>query len=364
MALRVAMVAPPFVPIPPVRYGGTELVVSELIDSLVESGVEVTLFASGDSSGGFRHAIPVHSVFPRSAWPPSPYIELVHVAACAEALGSFELVHSHAPSLLPITRSMAVPIVATMHHEQLDDLTALYLACPWVRFAAISERQRELCLLPDATVIHHGLDASRYRLGSVDPHSLVFIGRLSREKGPHTAIDVARAVGMTIHVAGKPHPDDRDYHAHEFVPRLREPHVVYHREVDHEQKISLLSSARALLLPLAWEEPFGLVALEAMLCGCPVVAFDRGAMPELIEPGVTGFLARDKEAMADLVATACDPERFDRARCRESAARRFSPMRMAEGYLRLYRDALAYRATPRSEPSTNPSSSATSGVSP
>ncbi|HEY3446921.1 MAG TPA: glycosyltransferase family 4 protein [Myxococcales bacterium] len=349
-ALRVAMVSTPFVAVPPPRYGGTELVVAELVDGLLERGVQVTLFATGDSTGGYRSRCAVRSRFEHAAWPPSDALELEHCAYALQALiakaGSFDLVHAHCASLLPFASMLGMPMVYTLHHHFRADLARLYQAHPEVTYVSISRRQLQLSgPFPRSAIIHHGIDPARYRLGTPRKDTVAFLGRLSQVKGPHIAVDVARRAGLKLRVGGRAHEQDRDYFRTEVSWRLRQDHVEYLGELSHEPKVALLSTARALLFPIDWEEPFGLVAIEAMLCGCPVVAFGRGAIPEIVEEGVTGFVARDPEHMAQLLHGPAAPERFDRQRCRERAEQRFSTERMTDDYLAAYRLALRSSTT-------------------
>lgn len=343
---RVAMISTPFVAVPPPRYGGTELVVAELVDGLVERGAEVTLFATGDSDGGYRHRCAISAYYERPAWPPSPIVELQHSAfALQELLGrqdEFDVVHAHCSTFLPLAPLLDLPVVYTLHHHFDATLGRLYRSHPEVTYVAISGRQLEL-LGPFArsAVIHHGVDPSRYRLGVARRDTVAFLGRLSLVKGAHVAIDVARLAGLRIAVGGRAHEDDLAYFEEEVGWRLRQDHVEYLGELSHEPKVELLSTARALLFPIGWEEPFGLVAIEAMLCGCPVVAFGHGAVPEVLDEGVTGFVARDADHMAQLLTGPAAPEVFDRERCRAHAARRFSGRRMTDDYLSLYRRTLA-----------------------
>jgi glycosyltransferase involved in cell wall biosynthesis len=328
-------------------------VIAELVDGLVDRGAEVTVFATGDSRGGYRHPCRVRALFPRGAWPPNPYLELEHCAfALRELLAQddgFDVVHAHCPSLLPLAHHLALetPLVLTMHHALEPALAQLYRRHPKVEFAAISARQLELCgPLEHSAVIHHGLDPERYCLAKPRADTVAFLGRLSEVKAPHVAVDVARRAGLKLRIGGRAHDDDRAYYRREVGWRLEQAHVEYLGEVNHARKVELLSTSRALLFPVDWEEPFGLAALEAMLCGCPVVAFRRGAIPEIVDEGVTGFFARDPEQMAQILSGPAHPARFDRARCRAHAARRFEARRMVDAYLALFERARARERRP------------------
>jgi glycosyltransferase involved in cell wall biosynthesis len=195
--------------------------------------------------------------------------------------------------------------------------------------------------------VHHGLDPARYLLAERPGDYVCFLGRFAPAKGPHTAIDAAQAAGVPIRVAGEAHEVDLAFAEREVYPRLKLPHVTHLGSIGMAEKVPLLRSARALLAPLEWDEPFGLAMLEAMLSGCPVVAFPRGSAPELVEEGVTGFLVSDAHQMTELIRPGGALEGFDRRRCRARAAERFGRARMAADYERLYT-----RAVQEAEPCT------------
>jgi len=347
--VRIAVISTPFVPVPPPRYGGTELVVAGLCGELGARGHEVVLYATGDSAPPG----PVHlrALYPTAVWPPDPTRELAHCAfALADLLaeGGVDLVHAHAAPALACARRLGVPLVYTVHHHRDEALCELYRAVqdPGVTMVCISERQREL--LADACaarVVHHGLDARRYPLGAGTGGYAAFLGRFAREKGVHVALDVARAAGVPLRLGGAPHWRDEAYFAAEVAPRLERRRAArWLGEVGHAPKVALLSGAVATLFPIDWEEPFGLVMVESMLAGTPVLAFPRGAAGEVVEDGVTGWLVPDAEAMADRLRWLHRGGRFDRARCRRRAALRFGVGRMVDGYLAAYATALGRRA--------------------
>lgn len=341
--LRIAMVSTPYVAVPPARYGGTELVVSELVNGLNERGHEVVLFATGDS----RAPCTVRSIFPTAVWPPDPLQEQAHAAWAAQAIrGSstpFDVVHAHVPSMLPWARLLDAPVVYTVHHARDERMNRFYATVPDdVEYVAISERQARLHPeLARRWVVHHGLNPQAYPVGERGRGYLAFLGRYSQVKGPDVAIEVARRLGRELHMAGQPHGDDGSAYEHLLARRLREPHVRDLGELGHDAKVALLAGADALLFPISWEEPFGLVMIEAMLCGCPVVAFSGGAVREVIEPGLTGFVADDLGHMVRLVRDYVP--RLDRRRIRERAMQRFSSMRMVDDYAALYRRVIAER---------------------
>jgi glycosyltransferase involved in cell wall biosynthesis len=336
--MRIAMISTPFVSVPPQRYGGTELIVAELVTGLAAAGHHVTLFATGDSRPDGH--VDLRARFDQAVWPPEPYAELDHAAFAVEQIVAdrrrFDIVHTHVPSALPFARLIDAPMVYTVHHDNGDDyarLQALYRRARG-HFIAISERQRaSMQELAEACVIHHGLDPLRHPLGRGDRGYCVFLGRCAREKGPHVAIDAARAAGVPIRLAGRPHWRDGEYFAAEIEPRLHLGGVRAVGEVGGRDKRELLAGARALLFPIAWEEPFGLVMIEAMLSGTPVLAFDRGSVREVVEEGVTGFVCRDADEMAARLRTI---GRLDRARCRRRALERWTTARMVRDHLTLY----------------------------
>jgi glycosyltransferase involved in cell wall biosynthesis len=335
------MVSTPFLSTPPCNYGGTELVIWELAEGLVEQGHEVTVFATGDSrtSGELRW------LFERAQWPPDPLADVNHAtwAFGQIARDSFDVVHVHGTAALALSRVVPdVPMIYTIHHERTELLSSFYRYFPDVKFVAISEDQRRREIeLPDISVVHHGLDASRYESSGATGSHVCFIGRLAQVKGPHIAIDAATKAGVAIRVAGDVHPPDRVFAAAELEHRMRQPNVHCLGVVGMDAKVDLLRHARAALMPIQWNEPFGLVVIEAMLCGCPLIGFPRGSLPELIEPGLTGFLVEDEEEMSRLIRPGSILDYFDRARCRERAVQRFGRTAMVEAYVDVYQEAVA-----------------------
>jgi glycosyltransferase involved in cell wall biosynthesis len=335
MSMKIAMISSPFLPVPPREYGGTELIVYELVEGLIERGHDITLFATGDS----QTRAELRFLFPRSKWPPEPLVDLNHVTwAMRQVTHDFDLVHAHSAVALALQRlASGPPLVYTVHHERDEHLSEFYSHCHDAHFVAISADQaaREIPL-PSCSVIHHGLDPSRYRWSHQPADYVCFVGRLSAIKGPHTAIDISARAGVPIRVAGDVHPPDRGFAERELSWRFTLPHVAYLGSIGTTTKVPLLRDARALLAPVNWNEPFGLILIEAMLSGCPVVAFGRGSVPELVEPGVTGFIAGDFEEMVDLIRPGGVVEGFDRQLCRKRAVERFSRDRMVDEYEQLY----------------------------
>ncbi|MBX3198591.1 MAG: glycosyltransferase family 4 protein [Labilithrix sp.] len=341
-SLRVAIVSTCALATPPRAYGGTELVIAELARELRELGHHPVVFATGDSTcAGARRAL-----FDRGVWPPNPWAELRHACAAWNRIAKLEdvdIVHVSSASALPFTNLFPIPTVATIHHDRDESLLAHYAAYPHVDFVAISRRQAELSPeVPFRAIVHHGLDIERYPLGS-GGERCAFLGRFAVQKAPHLAIEAASRAGLPIVLAGEAHPADRDYFDREVAPRLG-ANARWAGEADHAAKVELLQSSRCLVFPIQWEEPFGLVMIEAMLVGTPVIAFARGSAPEVVDDGVTGFLVRSLDELAQRLR---DAATLDRRACRERARARWSATRMSQAYVAVYRDAIDRWSDPR-----------------
>ena len=334
--MRIALMSTCALSTPPKKYGGTELVVAELAKGLLSLGHDVTVYGTGDS-GVFGT---LRSHYRRPVWPPNDAAEARHAAFAWQDIArdgiGFDVVHVHHAAGLP-RHDVGIPTIATVHHMRVDHLVQHYRGFTDVSYVAISNRQAELVPeLPWARTIHHGLDPSLYPAGSGSDGYVAFLGRFAPEKAPHIAIDAARAAGTRIVLGGVPHEVDeaQHYFEREMRPRLEDTTTVHWSgELSHGPKVRLLTGARALLFPIDWEEPFGLVMIESMLVGTPVIAFARGSAPEVIEDGVTGYLVKTKEEMAERIRQL---DRIDRVRCRERARERWSVTRMAEDYSDLY----------------------------
>lgn len=352
--MRIALISTPFLSVPPKTYGGTELIVHELVTGLRDAGHEVFLYATGDSEATAE----LRSLYPIPQWPPEPLADINHVSwAFQHAVQEeVDLIHAHSAMALAFGRHYPhVPLVYTLHHVRDEALSAFYRYFHGPTYIAISkdQAQREV-RLPNLKVIHHGLDPSPYRCRAEPDDYVCFVGRLSAVKGPHTAIDVAERAGLPIRVAGEIHSVDMEYGEREVRPRLTRPHVSYLGCVAMDVKVPLLERARALLAPIEWNEPFGLILIEAMLSGCPVVAYPGGSVPELVEEGVTGFVVRSPEEMARTIGRDGPVEGFDRERCRSRAIERFGRDRMVQQHLDLYREILAGRAAAGRDPARRP----------
>lgn len=333
------MVSTPFVAVPPTTYGGTELVVHALSRALARQGHEVTVFATGDS-----RAPRLRALFETPVWPPEPYAELLHCRYAAReiARGDFDVVHAHLPAMLAFADELPAPTVYTVHHAADAALARFYAASPRAWRVAISARQAALITPPVDDVVHHGLDAGMYPSCGPGGDRALFLGRLSWVKAPELAVEAARRAGLPIVIAGSPH-DDRapeGWREGTLEAALRAPGVSWLPRADLAAKRRLFARSRALLVPLRWEEPFGLVMIEALLAGCPVVAQPCGAVPEIVQDGQDGFVVADAAEMAAALHRAAS---LDRRAIQARARARFSAERMAAGYLAAYRAAIVER---------------------
>lgn len=339
--LRIAILAPPWFPVPPPRYGGIEWVVALLADGLAAEGHDVTLFASGDSKPHVAKLAAVYEEAP-SAWIGSTWWDLRHVLACYVRSGEFDVVNDHSGLLAASLAGAArAPVVHTVHgpldgepgivYEQMCSLV------PGIELISISLNQRRpRPHLPWVANCPNAIDFSRYPFDPTAKREsyLAFVGRMCAEKGAHRAIAAAMQAGMPLKLAGKcREPLEQEYFDQYVRPHLSS-RIEYVGEVTHGEKVELLQRARATLFPIEWEEPFGLVMVESMACGTPVIATRSGAVPEVIEHGVTGLILDDYRLIPVAVE---DAARLDPAAIRRAAEERFSPERMVDDYLRAYR---------------------------
>jgi glycosyltransferase involved in cell wall biosynthesis len=343
--LRIAQVAPLFESVPPRGYGGTERVVSYLTEELVRLGHEVTLFASEESRTSAR-LVPSCPrslrLDPRSVDQVARHLVLVEQVYRQAA--DFDLIHFHIDYLhYPVTRRYRVPNVTTLHGRlDVPDLVPLYREFPEMAVVSISEAQRRpLPWLDWRATVYHGLPAGSREIaagGDAGRGYLLFLGRVSPEKGLDTAIEIARRAGRPLRIAAKVDRADRDYYEREIVPRFGQRGVEYLGEVGGGAKLRLLAGAEGLLFPIRWPEPFGLVMIEAMACGTPIVAFRQGAVPEVMADPRSGFVCSTIEEAVAAVARL--PE-LSRRGCRQVFEERFTAARMARDYLEVYRRLLA-----------------------
>jgi glycosyltransferase involved in cell wall biosynthesis len=345
--MRIAMISTPFLPTPPRQYGGTELVIHELTEGLVRRGHEVTLFATGDSTTSAE----LRFLYETAQWPPVQLTDFNHVTWALQSIiaqGNYDVVHAHSAAALAVQRlATSLPLVYTLHHERDAQLSDFYRWFPHAHFVAISDDQRRREIhLPHLDVIHHGLDPAKYEATRSPDDYVCCVGRLSYIKGVHTAIDCAAAAGVPIRVGGDVHEPDREWADEELSRRLEQTHVAYLGPIGLDVKASLLRKARALLMPIEWNEPFGLIMIEAMLSGCPVVAFERGSVAEVVDEGETGFVATSATHMAELIRPGGPVDTFDRLACRAHAIERWGRDRMVRDHERVYRRLVDRTSTP------------------
>nr|WP_253730409.1 glycosyltransferase family 4 protein [Lentzea flava] len=345
-SLRVAMVAPPYFDVPPKAYGGVEAVVADLTNALSGRGHAVTLIGAGQCDAAAEFVPVWDRTVPERLG--EPYPEVVHAVASRRAVerlvetGGVDVVHDHTfagPLNAAAYRALGVPTVVTVHGPVNDDLHRYYRELgDDVHLVAISDRQRQLA--PDLNwigTVHNALNVEDWPYEERKGEYALFLGRFHPDKAPHLALDVAHAAGVPLILAGKcAEPIEQEYFEREVRPRLTDNDHVF-GVADAAQKRKLLAGARCLLFPIQWEEPFGMVMIEAMACGTPVVALRRGAVPEVVVDGVTG-LVRDEPQ--ELVSALHDVRDIEPAKCRAHVKDNFGADRLGAGYEAAYRQAL------------------------
>jgi glycosyltransferase involved in cell wall biosynthesis len=343
--VRVAILSPAWFPVPPKGYGGIEAVVALLADGLVDAGHDVTLFASGDS--GTKAKVVSYFEEAPSSRIGTAIADLLHALTCLERAGAYDVVNDHSgPLAAAIGCLVRTPVVHTAHGPVTGEAGTLYrkLAAVSDKLALVSlslSQRRPAPTLPWLANIPNALPVDAYPEGEAKGDFLLFLGRMSPEKGARRAIEVARTAGLPLKLAGKcREPAELRYFSEQVEPFLG-PDAEYLGEVTHEEKVELLQQARLLLFPIEWEEPFGLVMIEAMACGTPVVATRHGAVPEVIREGLGGVIVDHYSQMPDVLE---DAFRLDPAAFRQDVEERFAPRRMVEEYLGAFEQAIDRRA--------------------
>ena len=335
--MKIAQVAPLTEAVPPKFYGGTERVVAYLTDALVELGHEVTLFASGDSVTKAK----LHPCWPQ-ALRLDPDVKdyfapiFMELEMVARRSSEFDVIHAHLDYFgYPLLRRLGVPSLTTLHGRlDMPELQPLYGLYGDMAVVSISDSQR--APLPQANYIAtvlHGLPQDLLQKGPGSGGYLAFLGRISPEKAPDAAIRIAAAAGMKIKMAAKVDKVDEDYYKSTVEPLLPKGDIEFIGEIGEDRKSEFLGNAAALVFPIAWREPFGLVMIEAMACGTPVIAFNNGSVPEVLEDGVTGFIVETEE---QAIAAVAKIHTLDRDRIRAEFDQRFTAHHMAQNYLKLY----------------------------
>jgi len=340
--MRILQIAPLAERVPPIRYGGTEAVVGLLADGLVRAGHEVVLWASGDSLA----LAELRSVYPHglrldpTVTNPHPY-EWMHAVEAIKAVEEFDIIHNHHGEwVMALASLLDVPMLTTMHCLIEPDTKFV-----WERYRGFFNTisQAERATIPPLEgprfvgVVYNAVDVASFPFRASKEDYLLFIGQIAPAKGPHLVVQVARRLGMRLIIAGKIDPHNRQYFAETIEPYIDRQQIQFVGEVGYEKR-TLYASARCLLVPICWEEPFGLVMAEAMACGTPVIAFDRGAAPELVVDGETGYIVRDVDEMAEAIGRL---DRLDPYRCRQHVEEHFDAPSMVQRYLEIYERILA-----------------------
>ena len=333
--MRIALIAPPFIPVPPICYGGTELFVAHLAEGLSRMGHEVVVYANGESTV----AAEVRWYYRHTMWPPTGNFsetlkEVTHTAwAIRDASETCEVIHLNNTFGLPYSRFVDTPFVCTIHHPHEDALSEFYCQYPDAQYVTISEYCHQREPMSHVQTIHHGIDISQYQFCEKKQPYLSFLGRVVPVKGAHLAIEVAKRAGIPLKIAGEVQPMFRDYFEQEIKPQIDGRFIEYLGEADFKTKNELLANSQALLFPIEWDEPFGLIMIEAMACGTPVLALPPGSVPEVVKNGVSGYICPSLDEMVDRVA---DLSKLNPAAIRQYAQEQFSVEKMANSYAKLY----------------------------
>ena len=343
--MRIAQIAPLWERVPPPAYGGIELVVGLLTDELVRRGHEVTLFASGDS---LTDAV-LSSVHPRALRLDSSVkeygiYEMLNIGKVYERAGEFDVIHSHIGcSALPYAKLIKTPVVHTLHGVFTPDNRKMFSYAKEQPYISISNSQRDTELgLNYVATVHNGIDIHTHEFVPQpdEPPYLAFLARMSPEKGPHHAIAIAKAAGLPLKMAGKVDVVDVEFFEKEIKPHVDGEQIQFLGEANHTQKNQLMGRAIATLFPITWREPFGLVMTESMAAGTPVIGLRLGSTPEVIKPGVSGYLC---DSIEECVQAVHKVREIDRLGCREYVSDRFGIRQMTDGYEAVYQQAIAKR---------------------
>jgi len=346
--MRIAQVSPLFEAVPPKLYGGTERVVHSLTEELVAMGHDVTLFASGDSITSAtlapmrREALRLDPTVRDWIAYYMRMVELIYRRA-----DEFDVIHFHIDYFpLSLFSRQRTPFLTTLHGRlDLPEFKEIYETFPRAPFVSISNSQRRpIPNLNWVRTVLHGMPARRLTPQPVKPSYFAFLGRISPEKGVDRAIKIAARAGVKLKIAAKVDVADREYYESEIRPLLKQGHVEFIGEIDDSQKPAFLSGAHALLFPIDWPEPFGLVMIEAMACGTPVIAYNCGSVPEVIDHGVTGFIVPDEDSAVSAISRLSE---LDRAAIRRRFEQRFTARRMAQDYLDVYEELIEEATMPR-----------------
>src|SRR5947209_3820960 len=299
--MKIALIAPPFIAVPPKKYGGTELFIAELATVLKEKGVDVVVYANGESTV----PVEVRYMFEKEKWPLQTENEatlraITHGAwAVKDAVGQVDLIHVNSALSLSFSRYVDTPFVYTVHHDYQQELTDFYETFSEISYVTISDFQRHKLPMPRMRTIHHGIDPGLYELHEKKQPYLTFLGRIAPQKGTHVAIEIAKKSGIPLKIAGEIQPIYQDYWENEVKPHVDGKFIEYVGEVGIEEKNGLLGNSLAMLFPIQWDEPFGLVLIESMACGTPVLAMPGGSVAEIVKEGVSGYVNSSVDELAN-----------------------------------------------------------------
>jgi glycosyltransferase involved in cell wall biosynthesis len=335
--MRIALIASPFISVPPKKYGGTELFISHLAEGLTRLGLDVVVYANGESTVKAK----LRWLYPKDDWPVTDELysnlkDLDHTSwSVSDCWRDADIIHLNNAQCLAFSRLRGPRWVYTLHHPHTPALSAFYAGFTDVEFVSISDFQREHEPIKRIRTIHHGIDLGAYRLQTKKAEYLSFLGRIAPMKGVHNAIEIAKRSGIPLKIAGEIQPMYRQYFESCVKPCLDGKFIEYVGEADLALKNELLGNSMAMLFPIEWDEPFGLVMVEAMATGTPVIAFPGGSVAEIVRDGVSGFVCSGVE---DAVARVREIRTIKPAAVRAYAQQFFSVERMAQDYLSLYRE--------------------------
>lgn len=333
--MKIALIAPPFISVPPSKYGGTELFVAGLAEGLQQRGVSVILYANGAS----RAPVETRWIFEKESWPIPGAIEaslraLTHSSwAVKDASGEADIIHLNDAPGLSFSRFTSNPFVYTVHHVFEPMLVGFYERLPErIHYVTISDFQRDKLTLPRMRTIHHGIDLSPFSVKEQRQQYLAFLGRIAPTKGPHLAIEIAKSAGVPLKIAGEIQPLYKEYWETKVKPHVDGKFIEFIGPVGGPEKARFLGDALAMLFPIQWDEPFGLVLIESMACGTPVLAMPGGSVPEIVKEGVSGHVRPSVNELADCARNlSLDPQSV-----RAYAEQNFSVDRMVDDYIQLY----------------------------
>jgi len=343
--MRVALIAPPFLPVPPQKYGGTELFIAQLAEGLQSAGVDVVVYTISQSTVG----VETRWFYKDAQWPIKGEVfdnlkDMNHASwAVRDASNDCDIIHLHNVPSLMFTRYVREPFVYTVHHVHEEPISAIYANFPDVEFVTISDFQRRQEKMARIRTIHHGVDMKQYTFKQKKQDYFVFLGRIAPIKGTHLAIEVAKKAGVPLKIAGEVQPMFRDYFDSMVKPQVDGKFIEFVGPVDLAAKNELLANARAMLFPIQWNEPFGLVMIEAMACGTPVLALPGGSVEEVVRDGISGFVCNSVEDMTNRALHSLP--KIQPQTVRDYVCQYFSLERMVADYHALYKE-IAGAATP------------------